>query len=812
MGRFYQTTEQEFLDPDKMVYNPNYDLALKMIMHKEQQYKELEAVADSIYNIQFNHLNSKEDEETARIQRQYFQEKADDLARQLQADPNNLSNIQAKLKGLQREFTESKTRGQIADLENSYNAYHNWNKENSKLCEENPALCQAMRNEAMKNWGGDSLKRTWSQEKMAKGLDRKSFEEAVQKMVADIEHDLAYKDEGYIYKIYGTEKKHLTKDRILNYAINRILSDPDNMNYLSQANRVGIARYFDENGKFDPFITTKQKYKDPKTGKEEEVEVQTLNPENSLTSFLNSLGSFAYSQEQKTLNLKDDSADLENLKHANAKAMEKYKKDLENVSDFRGSQAISEKLFDENNFEQVYNKLVNTPDNELKPVELLNKQNLIRTYKDSLYGNLKLNSEQTKSMLKNLDIDPVKLMEIENRKRNGKGTAEDDDYLEKVKDKLHKRSLYEKQIEKEYNNLPYVNNGKYDENVEKAKEIAFRKYKHLRDKGFVNTNDLMVKRDKDGNVIDVIDKESFYYNSVYGNDKQFLTGRNIGSKRKDFEENFKNYVINSPELSNVTIDSYYHTLNPQSKDGKQNIDYKFLQEIHTAMTLKEGYTTYDENGKLRTSTLDLEIEDGVFDTKVENYDDLLRALKISDLAQGVQQGKISVSRLNGSDGHSEFLRISLLNRDGSSDGGVDLGNPVVKLKVSNYKNNYQQIRDKDINFQVENGILNPATGFFQTAVGQRMNATISGITRSLLLNKINVQEKVTHNMLPELPNNTTIVFDKKKDKYGNKYVTYHFEVGGEVLKDKEGKMLEIYNDNETDTTFNIYQILKSIKY
>lgn len=248
MGRFYNTEKTTFLNPNDVIYNPDFDMAMKLLEKKDKEYKEQEAVADSLYNIEFNYLNSDEDTENARQIKSYFQTKADDIIAKMQADPTNYFKYNNELKSLQREYTLSKTKGDIASLEGSYNAYNNWDKVNKSICESQPALCNALKNEAWVNWGGNSIVRQWQQERALKEIDQSKFVEEISKMVADLNEQINTSNQGFIYVTtkYGTEK--LTKDRVRDYVLGKILNNPEYVSYMRQSDRVKLSNYLNPDG------------------------------------------------------------------------------------------------------------------------------------------------------------------------------------------------------------------------------------------------------------------------------------------------------------------------------------------------------------------------------------------------------------------------------------------------------------------------------------------------------------------------------------------------------------------------------------
>ena len=248
MGRFYNTEKTTFLNPNDVIYNPDFDMAMKLLDKKDKEYKEQEAVADSLYNIDFNYLNSDEDTENARQIKDYFQTKADDIIAKMQADPTNYFKYNNELRSLQREYTLSKTKGDIASLEGSYNAYHNWDKVNKEICEKQPALCNALKNEAWSNWGGNSIVRQWQQERALKEIDQSKFADEISKMVADLNEQIDLSNQGYIYVKTKWGQEKLTKERVRDYVLGKVLNNPEYVSYMKQSDRVKLSNYFNPDG------------------------------------------------------------------------------------------------------------------------------------------------------------------------------------------------------------------------------------------------------------------------------------------------------------------------------------------------------------------------------------------------------------------------------------------------------------------------------------------------------------------------------------------------------------------------------------
>lgn len=416
MARYYQTDKPVFVED--FIYSPDYEMAAKALLTKEKELQIQEALADQIYNIDFKYLNTDEEKLNADKIKNYFQTKADDLIHRMQSDPNNFQKYNQELKALQREYTHSKTNGAISKLEGSYNAYQSWDKVNEEICKEQPALCTALKNEAWKNWGGNSLNRQWNQERALKGIDYKAMEEVIQKLEADIISNSTLTNEGYIYRMDGKEHKFLSRPDIRNYAINTVLSRPEYLASMRQSDRVGLSRYFDKNGRL---ITDSS---------------------GTLGTLLNALESYAYDQTKTKLDIQNNEAALENLKQSNRKDLEKYKKSLEETPVSFTQQLQTIKLFPTATLEgrkEEFNKMINkSPESrtaeENMVIDEINGQAVNTIAKN---GGLRINNVTKAFGINEKDYD--KYLKINSKTENNK-TREDRDFIESFDKKLNNLS------------------------------------------------------------------------------------------------------------------------------------------------------------------------------------------------------------------------------------------------------------------------------------------------------------------------------------------------------------------------------------
>ena len=333
MGRYYQTDRPDFVQD--AIMRPDYNLLERSLATTQKDYDTQQAVADKIMNINFNHLNSEEENENASTAKDYYFQNANRIASLMMADKNNYRKYLGELKDLTRELQMDFSEGAIAKMQASYNQEKQWREENKETLKTDPALYNALYREAQKGWGGNSITNgIWNQENALKNFDQQKIENNIQKLVADIEKNSVMRTDGRYDYTDGTSVKTLSEDDIINYAANKVLSDPEALAYFRQAQRVGIGDYFNPDG--------------------------TLNLiGGQLGSWLQGLRSYAYKQEENEHSFKANEYSLITAKEAADKRVAKYKKDLEakpeDTSYFL--QAETQKIIDGNTLDEQRNSV-----------------------------------------------------------------------------------------------------------------------------------------------------------------------------------------------------------------------------------------------------------------------------------------------------------------------------------------------------------------------------------------------------------------------------------------------------------------------
>ena len=102
MGRYYQTDKPVFVQDTIM--RPDYNLLERSLGTVQKDYDTQQAIADKIMNIDFNHLNSEEENENAAVAKDYYLQNANEIASLMMNDKNNYRKYMGRLKDLSRDL------------------------------------------------------------------------------------------------------------------------------------------------------------------------------------------------------------------------------------------------------------------------------------------------------------------------------------------------------------------------------------------------------------------------------------------------------------------------------------------------------------------------------------------------------------------------------------------------------------------------------------------------------------------------------------------------------------------------------------
>ena len=294
MGRFYKTTKPTFVENN--MYTPPIELMKGFIKTVDdrndkliKQSEILEGAVDTI-----KHLNNKTDNELVKEIQEKYKTKVDDITESIYKDPLNYQDKLQGLKKLKREMVTDKTSGNWYNIEQRYNDYKEWVKDNKNLRESNPTLY----NKANQHWLNELADKTEKDPNARfagqKIIDKPDLIKDYYKYFNHIKSNVIQRTDGkYIYK-----NEVVTENEIARIAWDTLMADKNYKGYINQMGNVfGEKGYVDENGNPTPgFILVDEKnnpisYDDYKKLPEEEqkkVRMQ-LNPKNPFYPELSSI-------------------------------------------------------------------------------------------------------------------------------------------------------------------------------------------------------------------------------------------------------------------------------------------------------------------------------------------------------------------------------------------------------------------------------------------------------------------------------------------------------------------------------------------
>lgn len=246
MARFYKTSVPEFVED--FIYQPPWELAQEVMKTNEEGIQNTLGAASLLQNIDINYIpDPVEKAKVEELQKKYG-DAASSLATNLQIGLQN--NPQAwrktlpELSNLSSELNKDIKSGEIAKITQSYNNYTKWLEDNKDIKEKDPLLYGAAQNALMREWQKNPNR---SQDAVWQGVDLVDFDihskdimEGLKNFEADIQTQIA---NGYI-----AQDKFLTKDKVIQAYMDRVLTDPKARAYLQQAVAFGVPGFVDEEG------------------------------------------------------------------------------------------------------------------------------------------------------------------------------------------------------------------------------------------------------------------------------------------------------------------------------------------------------------------------------------------------------------------------------------------------------------------------------------------------------------------------------------------------------------------------------------
>lgn len=260
MGRFYKTAVPEFVE--NYMYQPPWELAKQAMAVNEQGIQDSLNAANLLKNVDINYIPEAGQKAIVdRIQKKYT-EAADNISKNIQLglsqSPESWKKFSPEISNLGSTLQKDIKSGEIATITQSYNNHNKWLEDNKDIKEKDPLLYQAAYNTFMTRWmKNPNRSDVWQGEDLPDfDIHSKDIMDGLKEFEADIQTKVA---NGYI-----TDIKFLSKDRIIQAYMGRVMSDPKAQAYLHKAIQYGVPGFVDENGKPNPFY----KFVDTKTGQE----------------------------------------------------------------------------------------------------------------------------------------------------------------------------------------------------------------------------------------------------------------------------------------------------------------------------------------------------------------------------------------------------------------------------------------------------------------------------------------------------------------------------------------------------------------
>ena len=536
MGRYYQTDRPDFVQD--AIMRPDYNLLERSLATTQKDYDTQQAVADKIMNINFNHLNSEEENENASTAKDYYFQNANRIASLMMADKDNYRKYLGELKDLTRELQMDFSEGAIAKMQASYNQEKQWREENKETLKTDPALYNALYREAQRGWGGNSITNgIWNQENALKSFDQQKIENNIQKLAANIKKNSVMRTDGRYDYTDGTSVKTLSEDDIINYAANKVLSDPEALAYFRQAQRVGIGDYFNPDG--------------------------TLNLRGGqLGSWLQGLRSYAYKQEENEHSFKANEYDLITAKEASQRRLAKEQWDREHPTIIPATESYSESLY--GSPEEFKNSI-----KEIEEKRRLYSQAEASGNKNKMKEYALTDDEQSKWNMYNRNIGQAVLDNIDSYYSQG---------VKKIKDEsLEKIGINVKKLR----DIKYKN--------DKGVELSPEESKYL------NDSLLKIGKSLNGSNSTNRNRENIFNEGIYTTTKYGLNGIPYAiSEVIDAQNIFKNFRDNALSRSSDDINTGSYNINKI----RYNLDFKQpeLSELGRVLDNTLEYSTTNQTG------------------------------------------------------------------------------------------------------------------------------------------------------------------------------------------------------------------------
>lgn len=336
MARFYQTAQPDF--SEDFVYQPPWKLMQEALKQKQQGMdKTLGAIELFKGQLDIKHRGSEADTRAAQEIASYYDDRAQQLSLDLQRNPDKARDIQLQISKLGRELQQDRKYGNISQLESTYNNYVGANKKLDKAIEDGdisaPDAAAMKRYHDTQKWKGDTLNQgVWKGEDIVRRPEALDFDKMVtqiQGMDPSVSEIIRTSPDGNGYLITQEAKdKGITWDRIRDFAMGKVMQDPNVPSYYEQRTRFGLSDVFNpKTGKLNIIKGYNDvEVSDGKGGTTTQRVPDYYN--NELTSFFGALNPLAYQDTKRKTDLKSDATWMGKARMVHAFDLAKYKSNL----------------------------------------------------------------------------------------------------------------------------------------------------------------------------------------------------------------------------------------------------------------------------------------------------------------------------------------------------------------------------------------------------------------------------------------------------------------------------------------------------
>jgi hypothetical protein len=240
MSRFYNTSKGGYTD---FMFKPNYEMMEKVLDKKNQDVDNIlggsEILTDA-YN-KVNHLNIESDVNIINERKKYYDEQTGKVTEAVMANVLDANAYMPQLSKLKDEMTADLTTGVTAKVQGRYQAFQGMLEENKGLSETDPTTYNQMFSyyyNQVKEGAAADKNYVFSPQKFVGKPE--IFKEELTKMLKDMEAYESTEQAG----MYLIDRKLVSKQRVREIAISRLMADPKYKGYLSQQLMIGEGQGF----------------------------------------------------------------------------------------------------------------------------------------------------------------------------------------------------------------------------------------------------------------------------------------------------------------------------------------------------------------------------------------------------------------------------------------------------------------------------------------------------------------------------------------------------------------------------------------